>query len=312
MQIKTIFFSLCFLPILSFSQSKWDNEKIIVQNESATSTLLHADKLYEHRWDTLPQTQFWKKIMQLSPDSCIINVASNRKIIDKVALKKWSAQTEFQKDLYRDSVRLVHGLSTTEQINVTTGKNDFYRFKDVYPSLSKGIKEFERNGVDPWYAQAILLIESPGQLKKSSVGAYGAFQLMPSVARSYGLVVNTDFDERKSFERSAYAASKLIERVCIPSAKSILSDHNITYNESDLWFRLFVLHVYHAGASNVRAVVSKIAPQIGNRELIMEMWQTKAASFGNNSQNYTQLALASQFILDELVYTTCTEINRLK
>ena len=79
-----------------------------------------------------------------------------------------------------------------------------------------------------------------------------------------------------------------------------------------LWFRLFVLHVYHAGASNVRAVVSKIAPQIGNRELIMEMWQTKAASFGNNSQNYTQLALASQFILDELVYATCTEINRLK
>jgi hypothetical protein len=44
----------------------------------------------------------------------------------------------------------------------------------------------------------------------------------------------------------------------------------------------------------------------------MEMWQTKAASFGNNSQNYTQLALASQFILDELVYATCTEINRLK
>ena len=159
MQIKTIFFSLFFVPFFSFSQSKWDNEKIIVQNESATSTLLHADKLYEHRWDTLPQTQFWKKIMQLSPDSCIINVACNRKIIEKVAIKKWSAQTEFQKDLYRDSIRLVHGLSSTEQINVTTGKNDFYRFKDVYPSLSKGIKEFEQNGVDPWYAQAILLIE---------------------------------------------------------------------------------------------------------------------------------------------------------
>ena len=52
---------------------------------------------------------------------------------------------------------------------------------------------------------------------------------------------------------------------------------------------------------NVRAVVDKIDPTIGNKELIIKMWQTSAASFGNSSQNYTQLVLASQLILNDMV-----------
>jgi hypothetical protein len=38
------------------------------------------------------------------------------------------------------------------------------------------------------------------------------------------------------------------------------------------------------------------------------MWITSAADFGNNSQNYTQLALASQLILHEMVYEQCDDI----
>ncbi|MFN6013315.1 MAG: hypothetical protein ACK47F_01330, partial [Flavobacteriales bacterium] len=71
---------------------------------------------------------------------------------------------------------------------------------------------------------------------------------------------------------------------------------------------LFVLHVYHAGAMNVNAVVRKIDPKEGSQELIKQMWQTSAAGFGNNSQNYTQLALASQLILHEMIYEQCEEI----
>ena len=78
-------------------------------------------------------------------------------------------------------------------------KSEFYLFKQVYPSLAPGVSAFEKNNVDPWYAQAILLIESPAQLKKSVVGAYGAFQLMPAVARAQGLKVNSKIDERKRF-----------------------------------------------------------------------------------------------------------------
>ncbi len=147
--------------------------------------------------------------------------------------------------------------------------------------------------------------ESPGQLKKSSQ-SYGAFQLMPGVARSHGLTVNSSIDEREDFEKSARAASHLIATVCIPEAKRILNTHNISYIESDLWFRLFVLHVYHAGAINVRAVVNKINPQHGGQELIQQMWQTSAADFGNNSQNYTQLALASQLVLNDMIQLTST------
>jgi len=68
------------------------------------------------------------------------------------------------------------------------------------------------------------------------------------------------------------------------------------------------LHIYHAGAGNVAAVVNKIAPKSGGQALITEMWQTSAASFGNNSQNYTQLALASQLILHEMIYANCDYI----
>ncbi len=307
---KLFLLALLSSPIHLFSQvdKSWDHEKIQVYNDNSLSTLMHAESIFEDRWDMLPQPQFWKQIMRLSPDSCLINVAENRTVLHKMSMRDWSRQTETQKAVFKDSLRNAYSLAAGTQINVTTGKNDFYKFKEVYPSLSKGVEAFEKYGCDPWYAQAILLIESPGQLKKSSVGAYGAFQLMPSVARAQGLTVNSTVDERKDFDRSAYGAARLLNRVCIPEAKKILNAHNIAYNESDLWFRLFVLHVYHAGAMNVAAVVNKINPKEGSQELITKMWITSAADFGNNSQNYTQLALASQLILHEMVYEQCEDI----
>lgn len=307
---KLFLLALLSSPIHLFSQvdKSWDHEKIQVYNDNSLSTLMHAESIFEDRWDMLPQPQFWKQIMRLSPDSCLINVAENRTVLLKMSIRDWSRQTETQKAVFKDSLRNAYSLAAGTQINVTTGKNDFYKFKEVYPSLSKGVEAFEKYGCDPWYAQAILLIESPGQLKKSSVGAYGAFQLMPSVARAQGLTVNSTVDERKDFDRSAYGAARLLNRVCIPEAKKILNAHNIAYNESDLWFRLFVLHVYHAGAMNVAAVVNKINPKEGSQELITKMWITSAADFGNNSQNYTQLALASQLILHEMVYEQCEDI----
>lgn len=309
MRIELLIPSL-FVSFLSLSQGPmgWDHEKIEIHADQSVSTIMHSDPIFVDRWDALPQPQFWKQIMQLSPDSCLVNVASSRQVLCKMSNKDWNKQTEAQKSVFRDSLRVKNNLTADERIYVTTGKNDFYKFTEVYPSLSKGVEAFEKHGVDPWYAQAILLIESPGQLKKSSVGAYGAFQLMPGVARSQGLTVNKSVDERKNFDRSAYAAARLIDRVCIPEAKKILNAQNLTYKETDLWFRLFVLHVYHAGAGNVSAVVKKINPTVGSQELITKMWQTSAADFGNNSQNYTQLALASQLILHEMVYNNCEEI----
>jgi hypothetical protein len=289
--------------------NNWTNEKIIVKKEKTVSTIMHAESIFQDRWDVLPQPKFWKQIMLLSPDSCLVNVASNRVILKKMALKEWNAQTEEQKNQLKAKLKSEFGIELHEKIFVTSGKNDFYKFKEVYPSLSKGVAAFEKFGVDPWYAQAILLIESPGQLKKSVSGAYGAFQLMPDVARAQGLTVNASIDERKDFERCAYGSARLLSKVCIPEARKILARHNLSYNESDLWFRLFVLHVYHAGAGNVAAVLNKIQPKIGSQQLILDMWQNTAGGFGNNSQNYSQLALAAQLILHDMVYEQCDEIS---
>ena len=289
--------------------NNWEAQKIEVVQSSGTQTIMHAEVIFEERWDQLPQAQFWKKIMLLSPDSCLINVAATRQILKKMSIHDWNAQTEEQKNIARQSLREAYLLDDDTRIYVTTGKNDFYRFNEVYPSIDKGVSAFERYGVDPWYAQSILLIESPAQLRKSSTGAFGAFQLMPGVARSMGLEVNNSVDERKDFDRCAYGAAQLIKSVCIPEAINILNKHGITFNQTDLWFRLFVLHVYHAGAKNVAAVIDKIEPRNGSQELIKSMWQNSASGFGNNSQNYTQLALAAQLILHDMVYENCTQIS---
>lgn len=301
-------FILCsVLSLTASAQEKgsWDTEKIDVKRQGESNTILSASSIISEGWADLAQPNFWKQIMGLSPDSCLVNIAESRVIVARMSNRDWNSQTEDQKNAYRDSIRVLHKLDSEARIFVTTGKNDFYKFETVYPDLSRGVEEFEKNGVDPWYAQAILLIESPGQMKKSTAGAYGPFQLMPAVARNQGLTVNRTVDERKDFERSAYGASRLIKNICIPEAKNILNSHHLAYNENDIWFRLFVLHVYHAGSMNVAAVVNKINPTEGGQELIKAMWQNTAASFGNNSQNYSQLALASQLILHEMVYQSC-------
>jgi hypothetical protein len=43
--------------------------------------------------------------------------------------------------------------------------------------------------------------------------------------------------------------------------------------------------------------------------LIQKMWVTSAASFGNNSQNYSQLVLAAQWMLHDYVYSRCDEVE---
>ena len=304
--MRVFIYFFIFKSFVSFGQNplhQTNNEILEIKKSTHNQLIIHPRIIYKDNWHTLPQTLFWKQIITLSPDSCLINVACNRKVLHKVSYHEWMKKTEPQKEFFKDSLKLVHALAAAEKINVTTGKNDFYKIKEVSPNITKGIQLFQKFGVDPWYAQAILLIESPAQLKKSESGAYGAFQLMPSVARNYGLIVNASVDERESFERSAFGAAQLISRSCIPSVKSILQAHNIPYNETDLWFRLLVMHVYHAGATNVRAVINKIQPTQGGQELIKQIWATTAGSFGNSSQNYTQVALATQILLHEISTT---------
>lgn len=284
--------------------------EIIPQGDSVSRYFVSMDDLYEERWDTLAHPNFWKGVMKLSPDSCIINVAATRQVLDTYSFLEWQTKTDAQKQYFKDSIREFYCLDSNEPIYITSGKSHFYRFDKSFHSVSKGVEVFNELGVDPFYAQAILLIESPNQLQYSNVGAYGSFQLMKSVARTHGLTVNRYVDERKDFVKSAHAASSLLSKVCIPEAKRILDAQNLTYSEEDLWFKLVVLHIYHAGAANVGGLIKSLEPKEGGMALIQQMWTNSWGGFKNASQNYSQLALASILTLNEMIYSECDYMFR--
>jgi hypothetical protein len=255
--------------------------------------------LYELRLDTLAQVRFWRSIMRLHEDSAIVNMASSRDVVQKISMRDWNRKTDSIKKFYRDSIRLAKNLDSTSRVLITAGKQFFYDFDKASLNFQKGIHCFIENGVDPWFAQAILLIESPNKLQKSNAGAYGPFQLMKDVARLYGLKVNRQLDERADFERSAYAASSLIKTICIPKACKMLDSLGIRdYNENDLWFRLLVMHIYHAGSYNVQCALFTFMPRQGNMDLIYNLWQAQTNRFKSASQNYSQLILAAMLEMD--------------
>ncbi|MEJ6737350.1 MAG: transglycosylase SLT domain-containing protein [Flavobacteriales bacterium] len=266
---------------------------------------VQSKQLYAEGWDKLEQPNFWRTLMTMEADSALINIGSTRQIIKKVSVKVWDKLSDDSKDVIRDSVKNHYGLPEDEHVYMTSGKKAFYDFQKVIPSIGRGIEIFNSNNVDPFYAQVILLIESPNKLQKSSVGAYGSFQIMRKVAISLGLKVNSTVDERKDFDKSAWASAKLIRTICIPETNKILNANNVAFNPNDLWYKLLVLHTYHAGAGNVRNAVNVIQPEEGDMGLITTLWQTEIGSFRNASQNYSQLALATLIELDRIIVDEC-------
>jgi len=300
------YFTLLLLALSTFSFSQtYQVETIAFQKDSNEFLFVKSPGLKEQNWSTLNQPLFWQKIMKLSPDSCLFNVARTRQVLHKESVKKWDLLNDDQKLEAKAKLRTLNKLDSNERVFMTTGKSDFYEFELVYPSIKRGIEVFKENNTDPWYAQAILMIESPGKLKHSVSGAYGAFQLMKSVARSHGLKVNKYVDERKDFDKSAYGSAHLLRTSCIPEAKRIMKKFNVTIEgelEYDLWFRLLVLHVYHAGAGNVEKVLTNVVkPNCGCQEVITTLWQSSYGRFKNSSQNYSQLALASLLVLEDFI-----------
>lgn len=276
---------------------------VVSYRDTVKMNFVSDSSIYKEGWDTLPQAIFWRNVINLTSDTCIINIAFCRKPVDKITRSIWMNQSEPERNCFKDSICKIYGLETNAELNITSGKNEFYEIKKVVPEINKAIRIFKNNQCDPWYAQAILLIESPGKVKsKSSVGANGPFQLMKTVAVKYGLRVNRKIDERIIPEKAARAASLLLSKSCIPSIKKYLDEHSIAYKETDLWFRLLVLHAYHAGAGNLRCVLNEINPVQGGVALFQKIWQTTCGGFKNESQNYSQIAIASLINFDQIVH----------
>ena len=302
------YISLLFVIIATnfYSQNIID---VYCSDDTCSHSVIDTEMLVIERWDTLPQSKFWKTVINTTKDSCIINIASSRTILATINQELWFSQTEDEKKQFKDSINKYFCLDTTTKLYVTTGKKEFYQIQEVIPSIESAIEIFQDNDVDPWFAQSILLIESPAQLKYSSVGAYGPFQIMKRVARTMGLTVNRYVDERKDFKKSAFAASQLLKTVCIPQARKILCDvDDIDPVGNELWFKFLVLHVYHAGAKNVGSLLSQLEEPLKGMELIQWMWKNEYGNFKNASQNYSQIAIAAMLTLNEIVLSDCDYI----
>lgn len=282
--LNKLVFTCVFLVLMGFSTP---TGKPIVSNNYSTG------EIREMGCDTMAQVIFWRRIMNLDKDSCLINLHACRRVLTTYPTNEWNNCSNEQRLILADSFRKFYNIYDSGRIVGTMGKSFFYSFEKVAPSIPKGIAAFEKNGVNGWYAKAILLIESPNQLQKSNAGAYGPFQLMKGVAKSYGLKVTKKRDDRANFNRSAYAASQLIKTVCIPYAKSMLEERGIAYSENDLWFKLFVMHIYNAGAGNVKGALNAITEPQPGFGLIQQLWQTNSGRFQSASQNYSQLILAA-------------------
>lgn len=283
---EPVFHELCLRPL---------------QGDTAMCYVVKTNQIYEEGMDTMPQIIFWRKVMTMTPDSGVLSMYGKRTIYGTMSVANWEKLGETKQNALRDSIRTKYSLGDSTRILFTAGKNDFYNAGGVITDINKAIPLFVQQGVDPFYAQAILLIESPGKIRKSYAGAMGSFQLMPSVARSMGLKVNKKVDERKDFDKSAFAAAKLIRTICIPQLNAMLTKRGIACDSTSLWYRCMVLHIYHAGSGNVEAALNVINPTSGGMWLVQELWTTKAASFGNASQNYSQLALAQMLEMDAVL-----------
>jgi len=280
---------------ISISSFNFTEPELIIAN-SASANEIHTLEL-----DKLPNVIFWRRIMNLHKDSCLLNVHSDRTVIATMHASSWYGSNELAKHSILDSLKRLNGILDSPRIVGTMGKSFFYAFEKISDKIPQGIAAFEDNGINGWYAKAILLIESPNQLQKSNAGAYGPFQLMPGVARNYGLKVNKYVDERADFNRSAYAASELIKSICLPYARKMLTEKSISFNENELWFKLFVMHIYNAGAGNVQLALDAI-PQPGiGIDLIKQLWNTSAGRFKSASQNYSQLILAAFLEYEERI-----------
>ena len=181
-RLKRIFLLFVLIvPCMSYAQvdgsSQLLDKVVISYKDTSHLSFIHDPAVHNEGWDTLPQTKFWQQVVNLPSDTCIINVASCRYPLEKVCHGDWALLSDNEKKFIKDSLSCVHNLNENSTLMVTSGKSEFYELKTVLPDISKAIKVFEQNGVDPWYAQTIMLIESPGRAKvKSSVGANGQFQ----------------------------------------------------------------------------------------------------------------------------------------
>jgi hypothetical protein len=251
-----------------------------------------------------PGPLFWRRVLDLGRDSSIAVDLETRQTYGVLPAKLIDSMERIGKlDSFAKAFRMNLGFDSLAPIRFVRGKSQFFQYNKVGPQLHLAFQEFTQQGVDPRVAEMLLLIESPNNPKGvSSSGAVGHFQLMPFVAKKYGLTVTSTRDERLDFSRSAYAAARLVKEYAMPAADEICRSVGLDPQPSELWYHLLLLHIYNAGGGSVSQAAAAIGRVEDPYEFIQTLWKTKAGRFGNQSQNYSQVALASYCKYRDLLY----------
>ena len=104
------FILLLILPGLACAQGNGSSQvvekTVISYNDTMRLNFLHDASIYTEGWDTLNQTKFWREVINLSSDTCIINVASCRQPLDKVCRGEWMQLTEDEKKIHQGQSEL--------------------------------------------------------------------------------------------------------------------------------------------------------------------------------------------------------------
>lgn len=276
------------------------SEVVFLSKPEIKSVYLEPD-LTNQGWNLLPEVRFWRQAIRLHPDSCILSVANTREVLFIFPTIWYDTLSRSSQIAFKDSMRRKLSLPASTPLYVTYGKGDYYNIEGSVGAIDGAIPVFKALGVNPWYAQAILLIESPGYSRVSSTGARGPFQLMKGVALRERMTINDSLDQRDELVPSARAAASYLGKVCIPEAKRLMRVRGQAVDPESVWFRLLVLHIYHAGAGNVNGALRKIPRTVTGIHLIKRLWHTHYRGFRNASQNYSQLALAANLEFEAFV-----------
>jgi len=106
----------------------------------------------------------------------------------------------------------------------------------------------------------------------SWVGAGGPWQFMPYTARDYGLIVNTQYDERRDYVKSTHAAAKYLLAL---------------YKEMHDW--LLVIAAYNGGPGRVNSAIRKS----GSRNF----WELQYY-LPQESRNHVKKFIATHYIME--------------
>jgi hypothetical protein len=264
-------------------------------NDGVRFEFLALDPARSFHMCNQPGPLFWRRVLDLGRDSSIAVDIVTRQTYGVISARLIDSMERMGRlDSFAKAFRMQLGFDSLAPIRFVSGKSQFFQYQKVGPLLHLAFEEFTKLGVDPRIAELLLLIESPNNPNGvSSSGAVGHFQLMPFVAKKYGLVVNSSRDERLDFSRSAYAAARLVNEYAMPAADEICRSIGLEPQPKELWYHLLVLHIYNAGGASVSQAASVIGQVEDPYEFIQALWKTKAGRFGNQSQNYSQVALAS-------------------